>query len=93
MTWKMKYRQAYLESGYNFGRSKSGEAVINIRYPVTFSEQQIRDNVNSALEGSGIEVEYLNFLAPLHVPEEGFLIETLKKCMLSRLGSLPRLWL
>ena len=31
-----------------------GEAVINIRYPVTFSEQQIKDKVLSALEGSGM---------------------------------------
>ena len=63
-----------------------GEAVINIRYPVTFSEQQIKDKVLSALEGSGIEVEFMDFVPPLHVPEEGFLIETLKKVYTEKTG-------
>ncbi|HHU77692.1 MAG: dipeptidase PepV [Caldicoprobacterales bacterium] len=55
-----------------------GEAVFNIRYPVTFSKQEIMDNIRAALEGSGVEVEFGEFQAPLHVPESGFLVDTLK---------------
>jgi len=63
-----------------------GEAVINIRYPVTFSEQQIKEKLLGALEGSGIEVEFIDFIAPHHVPEEGFLIQTLKEVYTRQTG-------
>jgi succinyl-diaminopimelate desuccinylase len=63
-----------------------GEAVINIRYPVTYSQQQIIDTINKALEGSGVEVEFGDFHLPLHVPEEGFLIETLKQVYTQQTG-------
>ena len=56
-----------------------GEAVINVRYPVTCSKEDITGRISRALEGTGIEVEYEGFQAPLHVTEEGFLIETLKQ--------------
>ncbi|HHU48826.1 MAG TPA: dipeptidase PepV [Clostridiales bacterium] len=67
-----------------------GEAVINIRYPVTFSRQQIEDNITRALEDSGVEVEFGDFQPPLHVPEEGFLIETLKEVYTRQTGQPAR---
>lgn len=63
-----------------------GEAVINIRYPVTYSRQQIEDIINNALEGTGVEVEYEGAQDPLYVPEEGFLIDTLKKVYTEQTG-------
>ena len=65
-----------------------GEVEINIRYPVTYSKEQITGFITSALEGTGVEVEFGNFNAPLHVPEEGFLIETLKKVYTEQTGQL-----
>ena len=56
-----------------------GEAEIDIRYPVCYSQDQIMDILQNAVKGTGIGVECCNAQAPLHVPEEGFLIETLKK--------------
>jgi len=67
-----------------------GEAVINIRYPVTYSREQIKDFIEKAVEGSGIDVEYLQFQDPLHVPEEGFLIETLKRVYTEQTGEPAR---
>ncbi len=63
-----------------------GEAVINIRYPVTYNRQQIEDIINNALEGTGVEVEYEGAQDPLYVPEEGFLIDTLKKVYTEQTG-------
>ncbi|HHY82213.1 MAG TPA: dipeptidase PepV [Clostridiales bacterium] len=63
-----------------------GEAVINIRYPVTYDRQQILDIIEKAVEGTGIDVEILGYNAPLHVPEDGFLIETLKRVYSQQTG-------
>jgi succinyl-diaminopimelate desuccinylase len=63
-----------------------GEAVINIRYPVTYNRKQITDIIHNALAGTGVEVEVLGAQDPLHVPEEGFLIETLKRVYTEQTG-------
>jgi succinyl-diaminopimelate desuccinylase len=63
-----------------------GEAVINIRYPVSYNRQQITDIIENVLEGSGVDVEYQGSQDPLYVPEEGFLIETLKKVYTEQTG-------
>ena len=63
-----------------------GEAVINIRYPVSFSYEQITANITRALEGTGVEVEFGSHNAPLHVPEDSFLIETLKQVYTEQTG-------
>jgi succinyl-diaminopimelate desuccinylase len=63
-----------------------GEAVINIRYPVSYNRQQIMDIIEDALKGTGVEVEYEGAQDPLYVPEEGFLIETLKRVYTEQTG-------
>ena len=65
---------------------KQGEVEINIRYPVSYSQQQITDLITEALTGSGVDVEFDDFHLPLHVPEEGFLIETLKQVYTQQTG-------
>ncbi|MDD2503613.1 MAG: dipeptidase PepV [Clostridia bacterium] len=75
-----------LNLGMIFLDEAQGEAVINIRYPVSFSYWQITDNITKALEGTGVEVEFEGHQPPLHVPEEGFLIETLKQVYTEQTG-------
>lgn len=65
-----------------------GEAVINIRYPVSYTLEQIIESITKALENTGIAVEFESHQQPLHVSEEGFLIETLKRVYTQQTGQL-----
>ena len=63
-------------------RYESGvlEAIVDIRFPITFDEEKdIRQNILSALSGCGFEVTKLHGHAPLHMPKDHPLIQTLLK--------------
>lgn len=63
-----------------------GEAVINIRYPVAYNQEQIMDRIRGAVEESGVNVDILGSNAPLFVPEDSFLIEKLKAVYTEQTG-------
>ncbi|HZJ83447.1 MAG TPA: Sapep family Mn(2+)-dependent dipeptidase [Clostridia bacterium] len=58
---------------------KGGKAIIDIRFPVTYSQEEIMDRINNSLRGRGIESKILHSQKPLHVPKDHFLIKALSK--------------
>lgn len=63
-----------------------GRAVIDIRYPVSFEKQDILSRIRKVADKYGIEVEVLDHQGPLYVPEENFLVKTLKKVYAEQTG-------
>ena len=57
--------------------SDGGTAVLNIRYPVTVSEQAILQKVREALQGNDVEIEIKGRHKPLYVPKDHPLVKTL----------------
>lgn len=68
---------------FNVGKAKmdenDAEVVVNIRYPVSFSGEQVVDGIDQALKDTGIRLENLSDSPPHHVPEGHFLIQALSK--------------
>lgn len=54
-----------------------GRAVIDIRYPVKYTQAQVIEGIKKALEGTGIEIEVGHSQDPLYVPKDHFLVQTL----------------
>lgn len=53
---------------------------INIRYPITFTSQQVYDGIRENLKGTGIElIEDKEEMKPLYIPEDHFLVQKLMK--------------
>ncbi|NLO83193.1 MAG: dipeptidase PepV [Clostridiales bacterium] len=56
---------------------ESGEAVIDIRYPVSVDKEQVLARIEEVAAQDGIEVDVLTYQPPLYVPEDHFLVRTL----------------
>ena len=65
---------------------ESGKAVLDIRYPVTYSHEQVLGGIQKALEGTGIDAKILSGHLPLHVPKDHFLVQTLNKVYKEQTG-------
>jgi len=63
-----------------------GEAILNIRYPVTYKEDEIIKRVKAAVKEAGIKVTNLGGNDPLYVPEDSELVSRLKKVYSSQTG-------
>ena len=50
---------------------------FDIRYPVTFKDTQVIEEIEKRAKTKGLEVEVRNSKAPLYVPKDSFLVETL----------------
>ncbi|HZJ57502.1 MAG TPA: M20 family metallopeptidase [Clostridia bacterium] len=57
--------------------SEVGKAVLDIRFPVEYTQGEILLKVHEKLKGTGIDVRVLHGQKPLHVPKDHFLVETL----------------
>lgn len=53
------------------------EAVVNIRYPIKHTAEEVYDGIKGELLGTGIELEELSHMKPLYVPKDHLLVETL----------------
>jgi succinyl-diaminopimelate desuccinylase len=58
---------------------ESGEAVIDIRYPVSYKKEDVLAKIEADAAKSGIEVQVLNYQKPLYVPEDHFLVQALMR--------------
>jgi succinyl-diaminopimelate desuccinylase len=56
-----------------------GEAVIDVRSPVTFPLEQTLERARARLQAAGFEVEVLTFDQPHHVPKDSALVQALLK--------------
>ncbi|NLX70495.1 MAG: dipeptidase PepV [Clostridiales bacterium] len=54
-----------------------GEAVIDIRYPVSIDKEHVLKIIGDIAAQNGVEVEELHYQKPLYVPEDHFLVQTL----------------
>ncbi len=63
-----------------------GRAVIDIRYPVSFEREYILSRICDVADRYGVEVEVLDYQGPLYVPEDHFLVQTLKKVYAEQTG-------
>jgi len=65
---------------------KRGEAVLDIRYPVETSKEEVLSRIKAAFEGSGVRVREESSLPPLYVPEDHPLVQTLLKVYAGQTG-------
>lgn len=56
---------------------RRADAVLNIRYPVTWSWQEIDEKISSAMKAPGVTTEVMEHMAPLYLPKDHFLIQSL----------------
>lgn len=66
--------------------TERGKVIIDIRYPVKYSEDVIINGINKAIEGTGIEAKVLHGQKPLYVPKDHFLVKTLTKVYSEQTG-------
>lgn len=59
--------------------SEQGVVEINIRYPIKYTEKDVREKVEEEVKGYGITIEDWTDKAPLYVPADHFLVKILKK--------------
>jgi succinyl-diaminopimelate desuccinylase len=59
---------------------------LNLRYPVTFKEEDLMIPFNSRLDGTGIRVENFDNINPLFYPEDHPLIKTLQRVYTEETG-------
>ncbi len=57
--------------------SDGGKVVIDIRYPVKYTEGQILTKIREKLHGTNIKVNVINSKNPLYLPKDHFLVKTL----------------
>lgn len=55
------------------------KAVVNVRYPISNTAKDVYDGVKKAVGGTGIEVQEGADMAPIYVPEDNELVQTLMK--------------
>jgi succinyl-diaminopimelate desuccinylase len=67
------------------------ELGINIRYPVTFTDEDVFGRLNKLLELYGIKVVDIEHKKPLFVPEDNFLVKKLQKVYKEVTGEEPYL--
>lgn len=58
---------------------KKTEVVINIRYPLTFTQEDVFAGIREKLAGTGIELEEGSHMAPLYVSKDDPLVKKLMK--------------
>lgn len=79
----------------NFGQcysdGKNLSAVLDIRFPVTFTAEDILIPMRSFAEKSNLELSVLRRKAPLWVPENNLLVKTLQSVYREKTGEEPRL--
>lgn len=63
-----------------------GRAIIDIRYPVSFEKEHILARIRDVAGKYGVEIEVLEHQMPLYVPEDHFLVQTLKKVYAEQTG-------
>ncbi len=57
--------------------TQAGKAVLDIRYPVKYTQGEILLKIHEKLQGTGIDVKVLHGQKPLYVPKDHFLVKTL----------------
>ena len=57
--------------------TEEGKAVLDIRYPVKYTQGEILLKIHEKLQGTGIDVKVLHGQKPLYIPKDHFLVETL----------------
>ncbi len=65
---------------------ETAQAVINIRYPVTCQLEWLEEQIKMAFAEPGVTVEIKDHMAPLYVPKDHFLIQTLLKVYSEQTG-------
>jgi succinyl-diaminopimelate desuccinylase len=58
---------------------KQGELVINIRYPIKYTKDQVIAGIAKAIDKTGIEISDVSDNPPLYVPGDNFLVKQLKE--------------
>ncbi len=66
--------------------TERGKAILDIRYPVKYNEEDILSQIGKSLEGTGIEAKVLHGQKPLYVPKDHFLVETLSRVYSEQTG-------
>ncbi|QEK11371.1 dipeptidase PepV [Crassaminicella thermophila] len=52
---------------------------INIRYPITYTENQVYSGIKKELEGTGISIDHKEHIKPIYLPKDHELIQSLMK--------------
>lgn len=69
---------------FNIGMIRYNQAdlsmLIDVRYPVSFSEQDVKNGVKEAFSGFGVDTVLLDFEPPLYYDLEHPLVQTLSNC-------------
>lgn len=60
---------------------------VNLRYPVTYTFEEMMKGINATLEGSGIRVENMEHQKPLYFPEDHPIIKKLSKVYEEQTGA------
>lgn len=68
----------------NIGKT-AAEVVLDIRYPVSFAEQDIMDKVEDIF-GSFFDIEVVHAIRAIHVPEDSELVKSLKEAYTEATG-------
>lgn len=63
-----------------------GRAIIDIRFPVKYSQEEIMDVIEQRLNNTGIEAKVLHGQDPLYVPKDHFLVKTLSRVYKEQTG-------
>lgn len=63
-----------------------GRAIIDIRFPVKYSQEEIMDVIEQRLNNTGIEAKALHGQDPLYVPKDHFLVKTLSRVYKEQTG-------
>lgn len=67
-------------------REDEGYASLNIRYPVTYTQENVIENIKCALDSPEIKLEITGSHDPLYVPKDDSLVKTLLKVYSEKTG-------
>lgn len=70
---------------------EAGEIIVNIRYPISCTGEQVAGAIRESLAGTGVRLEDMSDSAPHHVPGDHFLIKVLSKVYEEMTGDKTRL--
>ena len=65
---------------------EGGKAIIDIRYPVKYKEEEIIEAIEQNLDTSGIGIRLVHGQKPLYLPKDHFLVKTLGRVYREQTG-------